>query len=114
MQPKDTTTNDAFMFFQNKECPFWMCHEGIDEDKFSCLFCYCPLVWLECKGPYLVFEDKNGIKRKDCSACTLVHNDKKRSWKFIQKALAHPVIWQGQEQIPKILKRFGVTSESSI
>ena len=109
MEPKDSTGNDAFMFFQNKNCPFWMCHKNIDEKDFSCLFCYCPLVWLECKGPYIVFKDKHGLNRKDCSACSIVHNGKVKSWKFVQKSVKKPVIWQGQEQDPRILKKFGLT-----
>lgn len=33
-------------FFQNKDCEFWgKCHSGIDEEDFSCLFCYCPWFW---------------------------------------------------------------------
>ena len=30
-------------FFQNRECKYFPCHKGIDEEEFNCLFCYCPL-----------------------------------------------------------------------
>jgi Zn-finger protein len=106
LEPKNLTDNKAFMFFQNKDCPFWMCHKGVSPENFSCLFCYCPLIWLECKGPYTVFTDKHGLKRKDCSSCFIVHNGKIKSWKFIQKAIEKPIIWRGQSQNTRILDRF--------
>ena len=58
-------------FFQNKACPYFPCHEGIDEQEFNCLFCYCPLYALGalCDGAYAYNE--HGIK--DCSGCTLPH-----------------------------------------
>ena len=58
-------------FFQNKECEYFPCHKGMDEDKFSCLFCYCPLYALgdKCGGSF-VYTD-NGIK--DCSNCLIPH-----------------------------------------
>lgn len=62
-----------FSFFQNKKCEFWMCHEGIKEEDFSCLFCYCPLYFAEkCNGKFEILP--NGIK--DCSNCTRPHNRK--------------------------------------
>ena len=58
-------------FFQHKECEFFPCHEGMDEDRFSCLFCYCPLYALgdKCGGNFTYTEQ--GIK--DCSNCRLPH-----------------------------------------
>ena len=58
-------------FFQHKECEFFPCHEGMDEDRFSCLFCYCPLYALgdKCGGNFTYTEQ--GIK--DCSNCLLPH-----------------------------------------
>ena len=32
-----------FDFFQHKQCEYFPCHKGVDPEKFSCLFCYCPL-----------------------------------------------------------------------
>lgn len=62
-------------FFANKDCEFWRCHSDIPEKKFSCLFCYCPLLAQEnClgiqngDGKYL----ENGWK--DCSQCSWPHN----------------------------------------
>ena len=39
-------------FFQNTECEFFPCHQGISKEEFNCLFCYCPLYALgkECGG----------------------------------------------------------------
>lgn len=58
-------------FFQHKECEFFPCHEGMEEDQFSCLFCYCPLYALgdKCGGNFTYTE--HGIK--DCSNCLLPH-----------------------------------------
>lgn len=58
-------------FFQNKECEYFPCHGGADPEKFSCLFCYCPLYALgdQCGGSFTYLE--NGIK--DCSNCLKPH-----------------------------------------
>ena len=60
-----------YAFFQNKDCEFFPCHEGADPEKFSCLFCYCPLFALgdKCGGNYKYLD--NGCK--DCSGCQLPH-----------------------------------------
>ena len=58
-------------FFQNRECAYFPCHDGIAEDEFNCLFCFCPLYALgrACGGDCR-YNDKG---RKDCSACTFPH-----------------------------------------
>ena len=60
-----------FAFFQNRECEYFPCHEGVQEEDFNCLFCYCPLYALgkNCGGncTYL----PGGYK--DCSLCTFPH-----------------------------------------
>lgn len=59
-----------YKFFQNKECPFFPCHD-MKEENFNCLFCYCPLYALgsECGGDYEYLG--NGIK--SCDKCTKTH-----------------------------------------
>ena len=96
-EPKDITTNEAYKGFTNWNCPFLPCHKGVKRE-FSCLLCYCPLIAYECPGPYKVFTDKHGNKRKDCSNCTLPHDGYHASWNFIQKWLENPKIWGGHEQ----------------
>lgn len=58
-------------FFQNKECEYFPCHPGADPERFSCLFCYCPLYALgeNCGGSFR-YNDK-GIK--DCTLCLRPH-----------------------------------------
>lgn len=58
-------------FFQNRECEYFPCHPGADPEKFSCLFCYCPLYALgdRCGGSFTHTE--NGTK--DCSHCLRPH-----------------------------------------
>lgn len=92
LEPKDTVHTINFKGFTNTECEFFPCHKPHKE--FNCLFCYCPLVFLECKGTYTTFTDKHGQIRKDCTHCTLPHHGFANSWKAMQKGLERPVIWE--------------------
>ena len=58
-------------FFQHKTCEYFPCHTGADPEKFSCLFCFCPLYALgdKCGGAFTYTAD--GIK--DCSHCLKPH-----------------------------------------
>ncbi len=60
-----------YAFFQNRDCEYFPCHQGVDEACFNCLFCYCPLYPLgdQCGGAFTYTQ--GGIK--DCSACTRPH-----------------------------------------
>lgn len=60
-----------YAYFSHKECEYFPCHEGADEENFNCLFCYCPLYTLgeDCGGDFVYLE--NGIK--DCTKCTYPH-----------------------------------------
>lgn len=51
---------------QNKECEFFPCH---NTNNLNCLFCFCPLYYLNCEGNYTM--TRNGIK--DCSNCMIPH-----------------------------------------
>lgn len=64
-------TERHYAFFQNRECEFFPCHRGVAEEKFNCLFCYCPLYALgeSCGGAFR-YTDK-GIK--SCDACAFPH-----------------------------------------
>ena len=57
-------------FFQNRNCEYFPCHDGVDPDKFSCLFCFCPLYHME-KCPGTPRTLSNGVK--DCFGCTWPH-----------------------------------------
>ena len=61
----------SYDFFQNKQCEYFPCHADADPEKFSCLFCYCPLYALgkDCGGAFTY--TKEGIK--DCSGCLRPH-----------------------------------------
>ena len=57
-------------YFLNKECEYYPCHD-LAEDKFSCLFCYCPLYDMEdCGETYFISE--KGVK--NCKDCTFPHD----------------------------------------
>ena len=58
-------------FFQNRACPHFPCHEGVAEEDFNCLFCYCPLYALgeSCGGSFHYTE--GGVK--SCVDCALPH-----------------------------------------
>ena len=62
---------EHYQFCQNRECEFFPCHQGVKEEDFNCLFCYCPLYALgdACGGCFSYLE--NGIK--DCSNCLVPH-----------------------------------------
>ena len=53
--------SENYKFVQNKKCEFFPCHK-VEEEKFNCLFCYCPLYMLgaDCGGNFTYLE--NGIK----------------------------------------------------
>ena len=59
-------------FYCNKDCEYFPCHKGADEENFNCLFCYCPLFALgdKCGGNFRF--TKQGLK--DCSQCTVPHD----------------------------------------
>jgi Zn-finger protein len=67
---KITTRN--YTFFQNRQCEYFPCHEGIAEEDFNCLFCYCPLYMLgkQCGGNFTRTE--SGLK--SCMHCTYPHH----------------------------------------
>ena len=60
-----------YAFFQNRDCEFFPCHEGVAEADFNCLFCYCPLYALGegCGGAFRYTE--SGIK--SCEDCGFPH-----------------------------------------
>ncbi|MDR1939737.1 MAG: cysteine-rich small domain-containing protein [Clostridiales bacterium] len=62
MRPKN-----SYRYFANVDCQFYpTCHGGIDK---NCMFCYCPLYRLDCKGNFKILE--NGLK--DCGGCLVPH-----------------------------------------
>ena len=64
-------TKPGERFFQNRDCPYFPCHDGVPEADFSCLFCFCPLYALgrRCGGACEYLPD--GVK--DCSHCAFPH-----------------------------------------
>ena len=57
-------------FFCNKDCRYFPCHTTKRPDDFNCLFCFCPLYFLEdCGGNPRILD--NGVK--DCTNCMLPH-----------------------------------------
>lgn len=63
---------NSYRFFNNKSCAYFPCHETTKPDEFNCLFCYCPLYFLEeCGGNYVYTN-----KIKDCSNCKIPHSYK--------------------------------------
>ena len=58
-------------FFENRACAYYPCHKGLEEGRFNCLFCFCPLYVLgrQCGGNFVYLE--NGIK--SCENCTFPH-----------------------------------------
>ena len=63
-----------YTFMQNRACEYFPCHEGVPEEDFNCLFCYCPLYALgeDCGGNCRYTE--TGIK--SCVFCAFPHDRK--------------------------------------
>ena len=62
---------NSHRFFENKECKYFPCHEGLE--TFNCLFCYCPMYCIEkCPGTPGYIE-RDGRKIKVCTACNFPH-----------------------------------------
>lgn len=61
---------NSHRYFRNAACKYFPCHEVEDDSCFNCLFCFCPLYFLEdCGGTPRYTED--GIK--DCTPCVKPH-----------------------------------------
>lgn len=62
---------NSYRFFENRDCRYFPCHKGLSD--FNCLFCYCPLYFLDdCPGtPDTITH--NGVKIRDCSSCVFPH-----------------------------------------
>lgn len=57
-------------FFVNRDCEYFPCHE-LSEDRFNCLFCYCPLYWMPDCGGTCTITEKGA---KNCRSCILPHD----------------------------------------
>ena len=61
-------------FFENRDCKYFLCHEGMEGQPFNCLFCYCPMnPYEDCLGHPVYREMKNGRNIKVCTGCTFPH-----------------------------------------
>ena len=61
---------NSYRFYRNTACKYFPCHKVKNEEEFNCMFCYCPLYFLEdCGGNYII---NNGIK--DCTNCLIPHS----------------------------------------
>ena len=61
-----------YAFFSHKRCEAFPCHDTDNGDNFNCLFCYCPLYFLDgdCGGKFTCMPD--GVK--NCGDCTIPHD----------------------------------------
>ncbi|SFK42852.1 Cysteine-rich small domain-containing protein [Lachnospiraceae bacterium KH1T2] len=58
-------------FFENTGCKYFPCHKL--EGDFNCLFCYCPLYFLDnCPGNHTWIE-RDGYRIKNCIDCVWPH-----------------------------------------
>ena len=72
----------SYKFYTNKECRFFPCHKGIEEKRYNCKLCFCPLYSIDdCGGNYKILD--NGTK--DCSQCLYPH--KKENYDEIMEKL---------------------------
>lgn len=60
---------NSYKFFKNIDCKYIPCHETENIEDFNCMFCFCPLYYLEdCGGNYSYID---GIR--NCSSCLIPH-----------------------------------------
>lgn len=97
-EPKDEVVTSNFKGFTHTQCEFFPCHAELKRE-FNCLFCTCPLYWLKCPGPYKLYTDRYGSRRKDCTDCTLNHDGYEQSWNFIMKWLENPRLWDPNDYL---------------
>lgn len=71
-----------YQHFSNTDCEYYPCHELTE--ALNCLFCYCPMYFIQCPGKYEVLSDG----RKDCMNCTLPHQS--GGWEIVQKVMEYP------------------------
>lgn len=57
-------------YFRNADCEYFPCHEVEDDSYFNCMFCFCPLYFLEDCGGTPRYTNE-GVK--DCTPCTRPH-----------------------------------------
>lgn len=63
---------DPSLFFQNRACAYFPCHQGLPEELFNCLLCYCPFYALgEACGGNFSYTAKGF---KNCTDCTVPHD----------------------------------------
>ena len=62
---------NSYKYFENRDCIYYPCHEGIEE--MNCLFCYCPLYLKEVCAGEPVYIKVGDRLIKDCSGCTFPH-----------------------------------------
>ncbi|MCF0130843.1 MAG: metal-binding protein [Pseudobutyrivibrio sp.] len=69
----DNLETHFYKGFSNTKCEFYPCHEV--EGNLNCLFCYCPLITVDCSdvGNPIFIKNKEGETIKDCSNCTFPH-----------------------------------------
>ena len=70
----DEKMENSQRFFENRDCKYFPCHEGMEGRAFNCLFCYCPMnPYPDCPGDPVLRENKNGRVFKDCTNCRFPH-----------------------------------------
>ncbi|MCI9083055.1 MAG: metal-binding protein [Lachnospiraceae bacterium] len=65
---------NSYKYFKNESCQYFPCHQGMPEEMFNCLFCFCPMnPYKDCLGTPDYIRRGDGTVIKDCSGCTFPH-----------------------------------------
>lgn len=73
--------DNSYRYYKNLDCKYFPCHKVEKTEEFNCMFCYCPLYFLEeCGGNYNI---SSGIK--DCTDCIIPH--KYAGYDYINKKI---------------------------
>ena len=102
--------SENYRFFRHAECEYFPCHEGVPEEDFNCLFCYCPLYFLgeKCGGSFTY--TKSGVK--NCMGCSRPH--RRENYDLIIAKLKEAMKLQGQPcQVEEKLRAEAEKAENS-
>ena len=66
---------NSYNYFENRDCEFFPCHNGIDVEKdgFNCMFCRCPQYHIENCAGIMKCEILKPTGIKDCTNCEIPH-----------------------------------------
>ena len=92
---------DSSAFFANKSCRYYPCHEGTDH--INCLFCFCPMYFLDACPGSPTYINKEGRIIKNCTGCTYPHQPE--NYETVMKVISRKIAEGRTSGIPDSEKK---------